>query len=428
MSTQPHPTNSNGPEPGAKAFVWGIWGLTASVAIAFVAHFGSNVPLWDDYSIVPQLAGQRPVTPSWLWEQCNEHRIPVPKLIMFSAERFAGNDVRAGMFLSLAALIGLAATLIALAAHLPGGLRAADAVFPILLLSLGQATNLLWNIQFFQALSILLGTAYLIPITMRPLWPGRFGLMAAGLGVALLPLCGGTGLMFVPGLELWLFGMSVAVARSNHPDRRRRLASLVAAMLPGLAIAILYFRGFRKGLHPPAPSGVLDALRTALQFLAGGIGQPASALWPWSVWLTLGLIFVSLICLVYSWIRHREERHRVFGLICFLISILTIAGAVGWGRGWAGETAGFQDRYITMAIPIWCWFAIVFRVCTPASIGRLLQNFLFTLACACIWPNTVAGVQHGQEKSAWIKSLVHDISAGMSGRSKVHSASASGSG
>jgi hypothetical protein len=208
--------------------------------------------------------------------------------------------------------------------------------------------------------------------------------------------------------------MSVAVARSNHPDRRRRLASLVAAMLPGLAIAILYFRGFRKGLHPPAPSGVLDALRTALQFLAGGIGQPASALWPWSVWLTLGLIFVSLICLVYSWIRHREERHRVFGLICFLISILTIAGAVGWGRGWAGETAGFQDRYITMAIPIWCWFAIVFRVCTPASIGRLLQNFLFTLACACIWPNTVAGVQHGQEKSAWIKSLVHDISAGMS--------------
>jgi hypothetical protein len=110
-----------------------------------VAYYGSDIPIWDDYAIVAALTGDQPITLNWLWEQCNEHRIPVPKLILLASERLAGNDVRSGMFLSVGALCVLAAALINVAGRLRGGTRPFDAVFPLFLLHVGHAGNLLWS-------------------------------------------------------------------------------------------------------------------------------------------------------------------------------------------------------------------------------------------------------------------------------------------
>jgi hypothetical protein len=400
-------------EPGAAAFVWGAWGLLTLAAIALVAKYGSNVPIWDDYKIVCELVGTRPVTLAWLWEQCNEHRIALPKLILISVERIAGNDFRAGMFLSVAALSGLSAALIGLSARLPDGNAPSDAIFPLLLLSIGQATNLLWSNQFIHALSIAIGTAFLLPIAARPSWPGRMTVVLAGVGLGLLPLCGGTGLMFVPGLELWLFGAAVAEAGSMRPGRWARVGIIVAAMLPGLALSAQYFRGFRKGLYPEAPGGMFDGLRTGVQFLTGGIGVPAAVLWPWSGAITLGLIAISIILLMRAMVLWPEERPRVFGLAAFLATMAALASAVGWGRGWAGNFAGFQERYITMATPLWCWFALVFRLYTHPQIGRVVLNTFFAAICACAWPNTQAGLQYGRDCARVANSLSTDLGAGM---------------
>ncbi len=403
--TQSTVHRSKDPEPGAAVFVWGIWGLLTLAAAGFVAHYGSNVPVWDDYSIVPQLAGAQPISFAWLWEQCNEHRIPLPKLILLSADRLAGNDVRAGMLLSVAFFSALSAALIALASNLPGGTRSSDALIPVLLLTVGQATNLLWSHQLLHSLSITLGTAYLLPIVARASWPGRWPTVLAGFGLALLPLCGGTGLMFVPGLALWMFGIAIASFRFPNPRRGLHLATVIALMLPGLAVSIFYFRGFHKGIYPAAPDGIFDNLRTGLQFLTGGIGTPGAVLWPWSGIVTLGLIALCVIFLGWGWLVRPDERPRIFGLAAFLLSQFTIAGAVGWGRGWSGSMAGFQDRFITMAIPLWCWFVFVFRLYMPSTIGRLLLNGLFAGLCACAWPNTQAGLQHGRDTSARQKRL-----------------------
>ena len=56
-------------------------GMLLVVALIYVARFGPDVPLWDDYEVIPQLAGVQPVTPQWLWSQHSEHRIPLARLI-----------------------------------------------------------------------------------------------------------------------------------------------------------------------------------------------------------------------------------------------------------------------------------------------------------------------------------------------------------
>jgi hypothetical protein len=402
-----------GPEPGASAFVWGVWLLMSVAAIAFVATFAANVPVWDDYSVVAALLGDRPVTLHWLWEQCNEHRIALPKLILFWADRLAGNDVRAGMFLSVATLIALAAALVVLSARQSGGLRPSDAFFPILLLHVGQASNFLWSIQFIHVLPTALGTAFLIAIAARSSWPGLWTVVAAGFVLALLPLCGGTGLMYVPGLALWLLGAAIAGVPSARSEGPGRAILAPVALVPGLGFASFYFRGFRAGIHPESSGGVVDGARTGLQFLTGGMGAPAAMLWPWSGAVMVAMAVTGVVFLVRAWVAQPGERPRVFGMAAFLAAMLALAAGVGWGRGWAGYTAGFQERYFTMASPLWCWFVLVFRLYAPPAMGRLVANTLFAGVCAFLWPNTEAGLEYGRKVAAQATSLAGDLRAGM---------------
>ncbi len=409
---KPSAVEPSAPEPGARMFVWGVFGVLALSAVAFVGRFGTDVPIWDDYGFIPAVVGEQPVTPGWLWEQCNEHRIPLPKLIFVLACRAAGKDVRAGMAASVAVLSALAAGMVVLAGRLPGGARPSDAVFSLLLLNLGQASNLLWSIQFIHVLSTGIGTAVLILIAWRPRWPGPAAAAAAGVALGLLPLCGGTGLLYVPALASWLLAASWVEARSKRPGAGRRAAQIALLALPGLVLCTLYFHDFHKGEHPAAPGGLFDGARTALQFLTGGIGVPAALGWPWTGAATLGLVVLALAVLGRAWAARPQERGRVVGLLAFLAALLTMAAGVGWGRGWAGPLAGFQDRYLTMAAPLWCWLVIVVRLHAPPALGGLVANTLFAAACVLVWPNTEAGLKRGRDGAETARALERDIRSG----------------
>jgi hypothetical protein len=401
------------PEPGARTFVWAVWGLSVLAATTFVAFFGVNVPLWDDANIALALIGDRPITLGWLWEQCNEHRIALPKLILLGADHLAGNDIRAGMFLSVAALSALAAALIGLTARLRGGTRPTDALFPVLLLLSGHEANLLWSIQFAFVLPTVLGTAFLIPIVGRATWPGPKAAVLAGIVLALLPHCGATGLMFVPAMAAWLLGAAWAESRSGRPGARRRAARIAVTTTPGLVLMALYFRGFQRGRNPEALGGVVAGFRTGLQFLSGGVGKPAVWAWPWSGAATLGLMTLALIFLARAWVRRPKERPRIFGLAAFLAAVTAIATAVAWGRAWSGEQAGFQNRYVTMATPLWCWLALTFRLYAPPAIGGLFQNALFSVLCVLAWPNAETALEHGRQMAGQARALTRDLQAGV---------------
>ncbi len=400
------------PEAGDRAFVWGVWAVMAVGAVAFVARFRTDVPVWDDYIIIPALVGSQPVTPGWLWEQTNEHRIAVPKLLLLAAGRVAGGDIRVGMFLSVAAMAGLAALLIATAGRLPGRSLPSDAFFAVLLLHPGHAANFLWSFQFVPILPTVLATAFLAPIAGRPTWPGVRMAALAGIGLVLLPLSGGNGVVFVPPMACWLIASGWAEGRSGRPGRGWRAPAIVLAAVPGLAVTAAYFRGFRAVPHPEAAGGALDGVRAAIQFLACGLGFPASWAWPWSGAATLGLIALTVAWLARAWATRPEERPRLVGLAAFLAGVLGLAGAVGWGRGWAGDRAGFADRYIAMATPIWCWLALAIRLYAPPAPGRFVANALFAVITVLAWPNAEAGLRYGREGLTNAEALDRDIRAG----------------
>src|SRR5262245_31266601 len=147
---------------GAAVFVWGLWVLTLLAALAFVGKYGSNIPYSDDWMLVPALTGEQAVTSAWLWEQYADHRVPVPKLTLLALYHLAGRDLRAVMVFNVLALGTLAFAMIRTAQRLRGWTSYADAFFPLALLHVGQAHNLILSFQVQFILSTVLAGTVLV--------------------------------------------------------------------------------------------------------------------------------------------------------------------------------------------------------------------------------------------------------------------------
>jgi hypothetical protein len=105
VTTTGRTANPDSADRGSALFVWGIWILLFANALAFIRHYGCNVPCCDDWALVPAVTGNEPITLSYLWSQHNEHRIPLPRLVTLGLAQLTGFDVRAAMYLNAALLV-----------------------------------------------------------------------------------------------------------------------------------------------------------------------------------------------------------------------------------------------------------------------------------------------------------------------------------
>ncbi len=195
----------------ARIFVWAIWGLLVSAAFSFVARNGSSVPYWDEWSLVPAVAGQQPLTFEFLWAQHNEHRIPLPKLILVGLTRLCRADFRAGLLAIVAAQSALAAVLILAVTKLRGRTIYADAFFPLALLHMGHHANFESSFQIGFVLSEVLACTLLLLIACTRRLSTVGGVVAAGMCLVALPYLGAQGVALVPALALWMVFSAAAL-------------------------------------------------------------------------------------------------------------------------------------------------------------------------------------------------------------------------
>ena len=88
----------------APVVVWVVWGAATIAMILFIRHYGRNVPYFEDFLLVPVMAGHEPLSLKWAAEQSNEHRPVVPKLILGSLLRTVP-DFR-GLYLNAGGAVG----------------------------------------------------------------------------------------------------------------------------------------------------------------------------------------------------------------------------------------------------------------------------------------------------------------------------------
>ncbi len=398
-------------EPGAVLFVWGVWATMFLAALAYVVAFGPEFPIQDDFGFAPVLAGEQPMDLEWLWAWANEFRFPLTKFLLVTAFKATGFDFRAGMFLSVAALAALAFGMILIAHRLRGAASYTDAFFPIACLNWGHFAAFSWSSVFGLVCPSAIGGGFLLLI----LGPGRPTLSRAAVAataMTLLPLCGASGLAFVPGLSFWFWGSAVSHWRSGRPGGRLRALGVVTLTAPALLLSALYFRGFQRPPQHSPPKGLVAALRTTLEFLSLGFGPAAEDLWPFSGWVVPCLLGFSAAVLLVAWARRPGERLRVLALLAFLAATASLALGIGWGRSGMGALAGFQDRYTAMPIPTLCGVYLACEIFAGPAARRLVQMILLLSATGILWGNTRLGIEHGKETAAKSAAFRRDIRSG----------------
>jgi hypothetical protein len=398
----------------AALFVWGVWALMASAALACVGSFCSRVPFWDDWTLVPAVTGNRVVSLSWLWEQHNEHRVPLPKLLLVGLYRLSGYDFRAGVFLNVLGLAGLAAVLIRTARAVRGRPAFSDAFFPLVLLHGGQYESFFISFTVNLVLPTVL-VGLLLAVLVRS--PDRLTFAAgvfAGVILILLPLCGGSGAALVPALALWLACAGVRSWERGDKTGRWGGAVFIGLASAALLLVAFYVWGYQRPYfcYDPAIAGLRAQVRTVVQVLTTSFGAAAWPLWPFSGLMAAGLLAVTVAVLARAWRRQPEERFRALGLLFFLGAVCCLVILVGWGRSVQGPRSGFQSRFASLAVPLLLGGYFVWDLYGPVAAAGRGRAVLFGLACVALPLNTFEGVQYARDYQRSMNAFERDLRTG----------------
>lgn len=100
-------------------------------ALLLIALYGRNIPLAEDWTMVPALTGNEPHFWQWLWSQNNEHRVPLPRALYLILLTITGGDFRVGMVFNVFLLGILALAMLWTSRYLRGGQsKLVDLFFP----------------------------------------------------------------------------------------------------------------------------------------------------------------------------------------------------------------------------------------------------------------------------------------------------------
>ena len=400
----------------AAIFVWAVWAVMLAATLGYAGLFTLNIPWADEWSHANVIAGEGSISISWLWEQHNEHRILIPKLLWLASLRLSGNNFRLLAILDVLSLGLLAFAAILSARRLRGRMVYADALLPLLILTPGQYGNLLWAWQVGFVLPTVLAGVLLLRIVkhaksgVEETWRGAVAIVTC---LVLLPFCSAIGLVLGAGMSVWADYLAFRYWRSNEASQRRKARLFLAESLFCMAMPFFYFRGLiRPSQIPPSP-GLRASLITSLEFLGGSFGMNAgTAGWPYLGSVVLLLIGISVGVCVVAWRRREFDRSCTAGVLMLLLCTMGLALAIGYGRSGFGKGAGLQPRYVTLMIPGLCALYFSWEIFASRLLRRTLQGSLLVILCLAEPTTTREALAWGRTRMEQMQAFERDLRAG----------------
>jgi hypothetical protein len=398
-----------GADRGAVAFVWLVWAAMLLSLLVCIHLYGHNIPLAEDWSMVPALTGNEPDMRQWAWSQNNEHRLPLTRMIYLGLLRLSG-DFRVGMVFNTLAVGGLASAMILLARKCRHSrTRHSDAVFPLVLLHIGHWNNLGWGWQIQFVVSFLLTCIPLMVVVSHGGRLSRTTAVAAGSCLVLLPLTGANGVLFGVGLTPWL-----AYEAWTHRQRRPDVAVILSVAVASVPVLVLlYTLGYIWGMNPASPS-TAATLETSVKFIAMGLG-PAVGRW-WTLWaLVAGSFLVAgAIPLLQAVLRSDlDRRGRPLGILLFQANMACLALAMGWGRAALVPKWGMPDRYALLAVPAFLATYFVWELYGPTLLRRFGPVALAATLAGLVPANTEKGFEFRDWYVRGMEAFERDVEAGV---------------
>jgi hypothetical protein len=398
-------------ELASAAFVAAVWIAMAVAAAVYVARCASPIPLGDDVEMIgPSMPGSE-LDAGWLWSAHNEHRVPIARALFVALVRVF-HDLRAVMYAEVAILAMLALAMILVARSIRGRTSVSDAFFPLVWLHWGDYQNLLTAFQISVALAAAVAGSVLMLVAGGRRLPSRASAVACGACVCSLALCGGHGLAQMPMLVAWLALVGFASLRSSEPGAAWSGRALLASSALALGLFGVYFVGLAPSLGAMHAHRAERIAVVALQFLGLAPGRAGARTWTWSLPLELALCVASVILLARTSREDAEERWRAGGILAVLAGVLTLALAVGWGRGDVGW-GGFAARYVSLPTTLLCGAYFAWCRYGPPAVARWMQVALLAFVLGLLPINVREGLIYGRERASVDAAFREDVARGL---------------
>jgi hypothetical protein len=394
---------------------WSVWAAMTFGMVFYVRHYTRNIPYGDDMALVPMMTGNLPVTLDWLWSQHNEHRPVISRLILTGLTRFVRNDFRTGLYFNVSVMSVGAGMMLLLARRLRGSHSVTDSVLPLSILNVSQADCLVMAFALNLVLSAWISYELIATASLAVWRPGWSLALRFGLCLVLLPLCGGSGLVLLPTLMVWLIGYVCWGWWSGREPGGAARAIGMAMLMACSAIVTIYMSGYVKpAQHPIAPS-IVTAASTTMECLALVIYPCVGDFWLFAGFAVVLLSFTTLVRLAVAAVRAPDERPRASGLIAMILSMLGTAAAVGLSRSGLGPGAGRATRYITLMAPLLSALYFAWLAYGSARARRVVHVGLLVLLGLLLPANVRHGMQIGGGVRAAERRVVSNLKARVPG-------------
>jgi hypothetical protein len=320
-------------------------------AADYIAVFGVNIPLLDDWELVPfidKFHTHRMSLPD-LWAQHNEHRIAFSRLLFLLLCDATKFNTTIFMHVVLACLCGVYLMVysnIKLNFMTPRKtIPIWTLIVPFIVFNLRQYENLLWGFQMGFGMVTVFSVLALFSLDRacreypREKHPIYF---AAAVMSAFF-----ASYSSIAGLFAWIAGILIITGHAAAPPKKISLPALLAWSASGAITWILYFNGYqRPAAHADPMLQLRDPVTCIMNFLFGlgcGLtGEPISA-------TLCGLLIVAVFLAGCRALLLKKDTTNVFWLACILFAFL-FCGSIVLGRGFLGREALASSRYVTFFV------------------------------------------------------------------------------
>jgi hypothetical protein len=341
------------------AFSWLILlggAITAGIAAHLVIASYTALP-WSDgwVQIFVAASGDSPFSPHWLWQQHNEHRLLLPKLLL-------GVDLRwfaAQQKFLLAAIYVVQLvhwSVLAWSMRVLGGWRGAwwrtgAGLAAFCLFCPTQWENLVWGFQTCFVLPPLFASLSFVGLLVYwkdPLRP-RWRVILFSLLAAIAASCSlANGLLVLPLLAITAASLGL------------RRSVVLTYFIAAIVIIPIYFHGY---MRPPQSTDPLSALRTPgrlIGYVAAYFGSSWTKGNSWdgrnlAIASAIGLLGLALLLALLLRLIKFRDRADAFSVHVSLLALFCVGTAflTALGRAASGNGQAFASRYQTIALLFW---------------------------------------------------------------------------
>lgn len=376
-------------EPGASRLASGLSYamllgglLTIAVALYMVVASYSCLPYWDGWTQVHIAAtGGNPLSPAWLWQQHNEHRLVIPKLFLAVDLLFFGAR-QVFLLTSIFVIQLLHLVLLSWSMRVLGGWRGAlwrtgVGLAAFCLFCPAQWENLVWG---FQVCFVLPGLfASLAFVSLLLYWTSGQPSCRPSPKFLVISILAALGASYSLSNGNLLWPLLIAAALYL---RLRRSAILSLVIMGAISTACYLYRYARPEIH----ADPLASLKTPLTLLEYWATYFASS-WSHSnfrsnvaAYVVLAVFAVVIITLLPALPYVRTFRPYAIQLaltmmFCLATGLITASGRLNFGIGQA-----MSSRYQTIALLFWCCFGLLLLGATYSH-PRMRYSFLVAQVC-----------------------------------------------